>query len=362
MSILWMIGGFVLVLSPIIIIHELGHFTVAKRFGIKVDEFGLGFPPRAIKLFERDGTIYSLNWIPLGGFVRPAGEDDPNVPGGLAAASKTARFFTLVAGSVFNFVLAFVILWFAFLVGPPVYDEARVAISSVSAESAAAIAGLEVNDIFSSIDGRPVETSDPIAFLQEAVRGSDGAPLEMVVERDGELINLVVEPNVATDGLERVVSIGVGLTNVATGERNSMTVGEAAIESADTMWTVVSLTVRAPAMLISGELTPAEARPISVVGMSQIIGSQAENASSTGDWFGLMFFAGIISVALGFTNLLPLPALDGGRIMFVLIEAVRGKRMEPEREGLVHLVGMLLLLGLMVLMIVQDIVNPIIPF
>jgi regulator of sigma E protease len=128
------------------------------------------------------------------------------------------------------------------------------------------------------------------------------------------------------------------------------------------MWRVVSLTVRAPAMLISGELSPAEARPISVVGMSQIIGSQAESASTTGDWFGLLFFAGIISVALGFTNLLPLPALDGGRIMFVLIEAVRGKRMEPEREGLVHMVGMLLLLSLMVLMIVQDIINPIIPF
>lgn len=360
MSILWMIGGFVLVLSPIIIIHELGHFTVAKRFGIRVEEFGLGFPPRAIKLFERDGTIYSLNWIPLGGFVRPAGEDDPDVPGGLAASSKTARFFTLSAGAIFNFILAFIILWLAFQIGPPMLDTSRVAISSVVENSAAAQAGLLTDDIFVSVNGQPVE--DDITFLQETVRNSNGVPLELVIEREGELLTIVATPTVTGEGEQRSAALGVGLGGVDLGQRDSMPPLAAAQESLSTMWRVVSLTVRAPAMLLSGELTPAEARPISVVGMSQIIGSQAESASSTGDWFGLLFFAGIISVALGFTNLLPLPALDGGRIVFVLLEAVRGKRIEPEREGLVHMVGMLLLLGLMVLLIVQDVINPIIPF
>ncbi len=112
-------------------------------------------------------------------------------------------------------------------------------------------------------------------------------------------------------------------------------------------------------MLIEGSLTPQEARPISIVGISQIAGEEAQQATQTGDWFGVLFFAGIINVGLGFTNLLPLPALDGGRIMFVLLEAIRGRRIEPEREGMVHVFGMLLLLGLMAVMIVNDIINPI---
>jgi regulator of sigma E protease len=99
-----------------------------------------------------------------------------------------------------------------------------------------------------------------------------------------------------------------------------------------------------------------------VVGISQLAGLAAEETAVNQDLFPILWFTGIISVALGFTNLLPIPALDGGRIMFVLIEAVRGRRIEPEREGMVHLVGMLVLLGLMVLIIIQDIVNPIIPF
>jgi regulator of sigma E protease len=128
------------------------------------------------------------------------------------------------------------------------------------------------------------------------------------------------------------------------------------------MFDVVWGTLRAPLMLIRGQITPSEARPVSVVGISQLAGRAAEETASQGDWFPILWFTGIISVALGFTNLLPIPALDGGRILFVLVEIVRGRRIEPEREGMVHLVGMLVLLGLMVLIIIQDIVNPIIPF
>jgi regulator of sigma E protease len=128
------------------------------------------------------------------------------------------------------------------------------------------------------------------------------------------------------------------------------------------MFDVVWGTLNAPLMLIRGQITPSEARPVSVVGISQLAGRAAEETASQGDLFPLLWFVGIISVALGFTNLLPIPALDGGRILFVLVEAVRGRRIEPEREGMVHLVGMLILLGLMVLIIYQDIVNPIIPF
>jgi regulator of sigma E protease len=132
--------------------------------------------------------------------------------------------------------------------------------------------------------------------------------------------------------------------------------------SGEMIFEIIYRTLQAPVMLIQGQISPAEARPVSVVGISQLAGRAAEETATQGDLFPLLWFSGIISVALGFTNLLPIPALDGGRIMFVLIEAIRGRRVEPEREGMVHLVGMLVLLGLMVLIIIQDIINPVIPF
>jgi regulator of sigma E protease len=173
-------------------------------------------------------------------------------------------------------------------------------------------------------------------------------------------VQLTVVPRVPGDYDSAVEGpIGVGLMAAPDGRRITRGPGEALVDSAASMWEIVSLTVRVPAMLINGDITPSEARPVSVVGISQIAGQAAEVSVTNSNLFPILNMVGFISVALGFTNLLPIPALDGGRIMFVLIEAVRGRRIEPEREGMVHIVGMLVLLGLMVLLIVQDIVNPI---
>ncbi|MGB1252532.1 MAG: M50 family metallopeptidase, partial [Candidatus Promineifilaceae bacterium] len=346
MSFLWMIGGFVLVLSPIIIVHELGHFWAARWFNIRVDEFGLGFPPRAATLFERNGTAYTLNWIPLGGFVRPAGEDDDSIEGGLAAASKTARFTVLVMGAVFNFIFAFLILWLAYFVGEPVNE---ISVGEMQAGNVAEVAGLQLDDVFMSINGEEVGGNS--SLLISIISASPNEAVEVIVERSGELVPLTVTPAPSEADASRGV-LGIRLNSEPTGNRVSLGFAGAARESWSVMYEVVSLTLNAPRMLLQGALTPQEARPISVVGISQIVGAEAESASRTGDWFGLLFFAGIINVGLGFTNLLPIPALDGGRILFVIIEAIRGRKMEPGREGMVHLVGMLLLLGLMALMIV----------
>lgn len=352
MSILWMIGAFALILTPIIFIHELGHFVVARLFNIRVEEFGLGFPPRAVTLFERNGTIYSLNWIPLGGFVRPAGEDDPSVPGGLASASKTARFFTLAAGAIFNFVLAFVIFWIAFMIGP-----SAVAVESVLPDSPAAAAGLQAGDVIVEVNDLPVENA---GILVEAVTANAGNEVGLVVERAGDPVSLTLVPREPGeyDPTEEG-PIGIGLTHQSS-RRWALGPLEAATTSLESMWQIVDLTVRAPIMLMQGEITAQEARPVGPVGISQIAGQTAQYTATTGDWFQLLRITAFISVALGFTNLLPIPALDGGRILFVLLEAVRGRRIEPEREGMVHLVGMLFLLGLMFLLIIQDVANPII--
>lgn len=357
-SILWAVGGFFLVLIPTVLIHELGHFVAARLSNIRVEEFGLGLPPRALTITERNGTIYSLNWIPLGGFVRPAGEDDPSVPGGLAAASKSARFFVLSAGAGANFILAFLVFLIAYMVGPTVFDGNRVAVADVFTDTPAQEAGLQPYDTIISVNG--VIVGGDTEIVQEQVRLAGTNPVEMVIERDGQQLTLMITPRIA-EGSDTPM-IGIQLGNPPTEERASVGFVESAVSSAQSMWDIVSITVRVPAMLIRGEISPSDARPVSIVGISQISGQAVETSASHGNPFPILNMLAFINVALGFTNLLPIPALDGGRILFVLVEAIRGRRIPPEREGMVHIVGMVLLLCLMVLMIVQDLVNPIVPF
>ena len=348
---LWAVAAFFIVLTPIILIHELGHFIAARLSNIKVDEFGLGFPPRAIKLFERGGTIYSLNWIPLGGFVRPAGEDDPTVPGGLAGASKRARLFVLSAGAGANFLLALFLFWVAFMLGTP-----AVAVNTIRSGTPAEAAGFQPGDIFLEVNGAKADNSGLIA---QTMRESGGEPVSVLVLRDGAELELSVTPRRAGE-YDPAVEGPIGLTLVADpgGLELRYNPLEAEQKSVRSVLEIMYLTVKVPAMLLAGEITPGEARPVSVVGISQIAGEAAQTSVKRNTLYPVLSMMAFISVALGFTNLLPIPALDGGRIVFVLVEAVRGRRVEPEREGMVHIVGMLLLLGLMALLIVQDIVNP----
>ncbi len=358
MSILWMIGGFFIVLTPIVLVHEFGHFWAAKKSGIRVEEFGLGLPPRAAKLAEKDGTIYSLNWIPLGGFVRPAGEDDPTVPGGLASASKRARFFVLIAGSTANFIMAILVFWIAFMIGPPMADESRVAVLSILPDSPAEAAGLTEGDTIMAVNG--IAVADNIGLIQQEVNGSEGQPVTMLLERNGQEVETILEPTFFED--QGTYMIGISLGHPLSDERASMGPGESAVESVRFIGNYVSLFFQVPSMLIRGDISPSEARPVSIVGISQIAGQAAEASADNGNLFPLLSMIAFINVALGLTNLLPIPALDGGRILFVIVEAIRGRRIEPERESMVHIIGMAVLLGLMVLLIVQDLVNPIIPF
>ncbi len=350
-NLLWALGGFFIILTPIVLIHELGHFWAAKICKIRVEEFGFGLPPRAIKLFERNGTLYTLNWIPVGGFVRPAGEDNPDVPGGLASASKKARLFVLAAGAGANFISALVFFWLALVLGSP-----TVMVNGVDPDSPAAIAGLQSGDVFLRIDDRMVMNS---TTLISTIREHAGLPVDIVVLRDGEPHEIQATPRkVGEYDPETQGPLGVGLAEGPIIRRNLL---EAATGSLQFMGEYIALYGRLPSMLINGEITAQEARPVSIVGISQIAGEAAESSANQRTLYPLLMMASFISVALGLTNLLPIPALDGGRILFVLIEAVRGRRIEPEREGMVHVIGMIVLLALMAVLIIQDIVNPIIP-
>ena len=180
------IGAIVL----LIVIHELGHFIAAKWLGVEVEEFGLGFPPRAVTLFTLGGTIYSLNWIPLGGFVRPKGENDPNVPGGLAAASPWVRILVFAAGPFANFLAAIILFAYIFTrVGVP--DVSQTLVTLVQPDSPAALAGLQPGDILTALNDEPITSPE---LLREAVARNLGLETRVTYLRGEEVFQSSLVP------------------------------------------------------------------------------------------------------------------------------------------------------------------------
>ena len=361
---------FITVLTVLVFVHELGHFLVARFFKIHVEEFGLGFPPRGIgfvkdkdnrwrmffgqnvpKPAELGGprTIYSLNILPIGGFVRPAGEDNPTISGGLASASKTARIAVLAAGSTFNLIFALLVFAIGFRLGWP----DRVTLSEVRPGSPAAAAGLQTGDVILSAEGTDIHHTQQISQI---VYANLGTPIDLEVQRGQQPFTAEVTPRTEWPQGEGPMGIAMSLTLVT-----DYSWPQAFARAGREIAFQFDELIRLPGRLLRSEIPLEVARPIGIVGMNDLTRVAVETATETNQWFPLVSLIGTISVALAITNLLPLPALDGGRILFVLIEAVRGRRIDPAREAIVHVVGMALLLMLMVVITYQDIVNPIIP-
>jgi len=339
----------ILLLGALILIHELGHFTVARLTGVKVEEFGFGYPPRLFTLFELGGTKFTINAIPFGGFVRPAGEDDPSIAGGLASASKRVRAAVLLAGVGANLLTALIVFTIGFKIGWP----DRVVIRSVVPEAPAATAGLQTGDMVLTVNGRQVHQS---ADLADATYQHLGQPLVLVIERDQEQLSFEVTPRTAWPegqgpmGIEMQAQVVGTYTWFQSAGRSVQTIAEQA-------WLLLTL----PARLIQGSISASEARPIGIVGLYDLTSRTIETAQQTSQWVILVQWMGLISTALALGNLLPIPALDGGRLMFVLLEAVRGRRILPDRERAVHALGFVMLLGLMIYISYLDLVRPVIP-
>ncbi|MBN1966871.1 MAG: RIP metalloprotease RseP [Anaerolineae bacterium] len=460
------IASFVVLLVPMIFLHELGHFIAAKLIGITVLEFGLGFPPRAIKLFERGGTEYTLNWLPLGGFVRPLGEDfvrpigdegssqdyreavrrGVKNPKSVSQAGPWGRMFFMAAGAGANALTAIVLFIVIALIGLPVargtalqlyniapgsaMDQAglqsgdlllrlnddyitsasafteylyfnegetislrverdgetfdtsmvvdavepaatsdHVVILDVAANTPAEQAGLQAGDIILQGDDTPINTVDSLVVFTDSHRGDE---VSLLVERDGEQLTVSLTPRVSPPAGEG--AIGVVITGVVGADALGFSyydfdnvvidyepsdLGTALAYGFEQTVQTVSQIIEAPIQILRGEIDPSLARPLSIVGISQIGGQIIEESVEARSLVPALEFAALISLALGLTNLLPIPGLDGGRILFVIVELLRGKPLDPEREGMVHLIGLLLLLGIMGIFIVNDIVNPI---
>jgi len=422
---------FFLALFPLVLIHEFGHFIVAKLNRVRVDEFGIGFPPRLARLFSAGGTDYTINVLPLGGFVRLAGEDDPDVPGAFAAKPKRVRAAVLFAGPLANFVLAAVILaGVAMTFGIPTLlpeGGGMVRVSQVLDGRPAAAAGILPGDLIYAVNGhtlvelaKAIAKPDPdgppaIQALKAQAEASADKPLNLALLRGVEPVAAGVPPGISTEPLgipdldaRRVVAAAAGsglaagdiivapLTTaiasalvlrprpgsleggaVSTGASWSRTLtvtprrtapdqpaqmgigieGLATVEHLGIAAALVygprqtvmisTAMIEGLVQMITGAIAPALAGPVGIAKMGQQAGQQGPEI--------FLFFMAILSLNLGIINLLPIPALDGGRLLFIAVEALRGRRVEPNREAVVHLIGFAFVIGLMAVITVWEI-------
>ena len=339
--------SFIAILSILVLVHELGHFWVARRNGIKIEEFGVGYPPRILgkKIGE---TIYSLNWLPFGGFVRMLGEDSGDqvdnkidLKRAFFNQTKRVRVAVLLAGVIMNFLLG-VVLFGAIYTKIGIPEEVDyLVVTGVAKGSPAEMAGLKLDDKI--LNGGSIKN-----FIDEvALKAGEEYELNL---KDGR--SLAVVPRTKEEIPEGEGALGVAISNIdmvmyPVWQRpfRGMMVGtkEAVLWGKDILVSLGQTFYN----LFKGEVPKDVAGP---VGIYQISKGVAEEG-----FLAVLQFMAILSINLSILNLLPLPALDGGRLMFVIVEDVTKKRLKPEVEQVIHLVGIVALIGLMVLVTINDI-------
>lgn len=350
---------FLVVLSLLVFVHEAGHFIMARKMGMKVEEFGFGFPPRLFG-WKRGGTLYSINWIPLGGFVKIKGESGDHKEDGDSFASKKAwqRLVVLVAGVVMNLVFAWILLSIGFMVGlPSVVDsgtpasaqirDRAVTIMSVAPGSPAERAGIEAGDTLISVDGMTFATAED-ARAHIVAAGDAGVDLTVQHVGKGEAqMHLVSEDLLSAN----VHGIGVGLLETGTVSFSPpAAVYQGVLATVSYTWQVVTAFWGLLKNLVVSQTVSVDLS--GPVGIAVMTGQAAALGIVS-----LMQFAALLSINLAVLNVLPFPALDGGRALFVLIEKLRGKPADQRIEAAVHNLGFLVLMALVVLVTYRDFVK-----
>jgi regulator of sigma E protease len=338
--------AFLLVLSLLVLVHELGHFTVAKLTGIRVEEFGLGYPPRLLTVARRGGTEYTINIIPFGGFVRMLGEEDPSHPDSFAAKSKLTRAGALLAGPLMNVVLAFLLLIGVGLIGFDI-PVGSVAIIEVAPGSPAAEANLQEGDTILSIDGLTVRNTYE---LSRYTRERLGEEVTLSVKRGERALSISLAPREEPPVGEGPMGVMIQTVDIAGTDKLRYSLWEAIPMAARTTGDVFLAIFSGVASMIQGVIAPDVRGP---VGIAAATGEIAKSGL-----VALTQFTAFLSIQLAIFNLIPFPALDGGRLAFIALEALRGgKRVAPEKEGLFHLVGLVILIGLMLIVSYNDVVR-----
>jgi regulator of sigma E protease len=340
--------AFLPILSLMMLVHELGHFVTARLAGITVLEFGFGLPPR-LWGFNRNGVTYSINWIPFGAFVKMLGEEDPTAPGSFASKPRAIRAIVLAAGSGMNFLLAVVAFSLVYIVGVPgVAPDGPVLLAEVAPDSPATAVGLQAGDVIISLDGQPMN----VQSFREATQTHLGQPVQIEVRRGDQTISTTLTPR--ENPPQGQGAIGIVLAGGLVRLNPVAAVGQGFLQTVR----AIGATLSVPKMLFDGSIAPGDARLIGLVGMAQATSETVTYVADTGFWYPLFILTGLFSAGLSIANLLPIPALDGGRLFFVLLEWIRGRRIPPEREAAFHLVGIVVLLTLMVIISFNDLTQP----
>ena len=429
-SVLIAVGSLVPLLLILVVIHEFGHYATARAMGVKVLEFGVGFPPRAFGVYtgntpvlvdgatryvglsgpedlsrgqkikvssaengqgnlvarvielskkvargeegdepdeERlgekdllkhegkvrsvvDGSLvladmlYSVNWAPIGGFVRLAGEANPNVPRSLAGKGTGTRFLVLIAGPLMNAILPLLIFTVLLMI-PRDVAVGRLVIQEVGENTAASEAQVRAEDVILQANGKDIENR--LEFTRE-INLNGGSQMSILVERGGQELLLHLQPRFDTESARWLVGVFPRLDDVTIVKR-SEPIWEAIPNSFVNTWEMLVLVKQALGGAFGEGSSPEFSGPI---GIAQVTGEITRD----GGWVGWLGVGILLSINLAILNVLPLPMLDGGRIFFVVLEwARRGKKIPAHREGMVHLIGFALLMGGIVLVSVNDI-------
>jgi regulator of sigma E protease len=362
---------FIALLGILVFVHELGHFVTAKRNGIRVDEFGFGFPPRLFgvvkdtetgklrlvwgsKDMPSGQTVYSLNWIPLGGFVKIAGEDGQgaNDPDSFANKSAWVRIKVLGAGVFMNFVLAWFLISIVFMLGLPQpidpsdntnYPDKKIQILAVGKGTPAEAMGLKMGDEIRTLNGQSMTSLEQISAEIAAHKGQE---ITVTIDRFGEILSLSGIPRTTYQANEGALGISFSETAIV-----SYPWYQAIWEGAQATYAITLAILGAFGGMIAS-LFGSEKVALDVTGPVGIV-YLTKQMSDLGLPY-LLQFAALLSINLGIINILPIPALDGGRILFILIEKLKGTPVSQRVEGMIHQIGFMLLLLLMVLVTVRD--------
>ena len=354
------IVAFILILSLLVLIHELGHFLLAKRFGIKVEEFGFGFPPRVFG--KRIGeTLYSINLLPVGGFVKLYGEDaagggkvggakvknkNYDLKRAFFARSAWQRALIVLAGVVMNFLLAVVLISYLFATQGVSIPGKTVRIVEVLKDGPSYVAGIKNDDIILSINAKMVEKNED--FIAET-KAHLGEAVTVRVKRGEKIIAITLIPRLESPKGEG--PLGVGISNI---EIKKYSWYEApffgTVEALKFSYLIgKGLFDMLINLVLHGQKPTGVAGPVGVAQLTGQAVSYGFNAT--------MWFVALLSLNLAVLNVLPIPALDGGRLFFILIEMVTRKKINQRYEAYAHAVGLVVLLGLIVLITVFDVVR-----
>lgn len=343
MKIVWALIIFTLV----VVIHELGHFLLAKKNGICVTQFSIGMGPRILH-FTKGETEYCIKLFPFGGSCMMLGEDgmtteeDYDKSRSFQEKSVWARIAVIAAGPIFNFILAFVLA--IILIGCMGYDTPTV--GEVLKGYPMEEAGLQAGDKIVKLNNESIKIYREISMFMQLNGGKD---IELTYVRDGEKNTVKITPKYD----EEAGYYLMGMKPVGRVKGNAIEVLKYSVY--EVRWWV-KYVFKSLGMLVTGQVKATELS--GPVGIVNAIGETYEESSKLGTFtmvMSMLNFSILLSANLGVMNLLPLPALDGGRLVFLIIEAIRGKKISPEKEGMVHFVGLMLLMALMVFVMINDI-------